>query len=206
MPGFQSTRPIRGATFCACAGCTAGSGFQSTRPIRGATQPCKTMWRSGTSFQSTRPIRGATIAACETGDWKLFQSTRPIRGATLLIFVGVPDIMIAISIHAPHTGRDKWNIGPLERAKTFQSTRPIRGATVRRYRLGSVSAVFQSTRPIRGATQYGDDGLQEYIFQSTRPIRGATANRRMCSCLTANFNPRAPYGARPGALSPSGRR
>ena len=38
-------------------------------------------------------------------------------------------------------------------------------------------------------------------FQSTRPIRGATCNMIFCARASTDFNPRAPYGARPKPLS-----
>ena len=104
----------------------------------------------------------------------------------------------------------------------FQSTRPIRGATVQRRR-SARDAQFQSTRPIRGAT--GDafrDRVARKRFQSTRPIRGATiqvSNALHVSPISihaphtgrdrtdsgrtyrcADFNPRAPYGARRNCL------
>ena len=103
-------------------------GFQSTRPIRGATRlPSQRLLKAYHRFQSTRPIRGATqfynlllsnirisIHAPHTGrDWLMvpgilytwdFQSTRPIRGATW--HESLLPYLPRISIHAPHTGRD----------------------------------------------------------------------------------------------------
>ena len=58
---------------------------------------------------------------------------------------------------------------------------------------------FQSTRPIRGATIHSAEvGARHNKFQSTRPIRGATIASLSSSHKVINFNPRAPYGARPG--------
>ena len=110
----------------------------------------------------------------------------------------------AISIHAPHTGRDLrlcWIADDV----IISIHAPHTGRDVRRYRLGSVSAVFQSTRPIRGATlteaanetakvdfnpraPYGARPVGAYsaamreAFQSTRPIRGATLQECMDEC------------------------
>ena len=86
---------------------------------------------------------------------------------------------------------------PSATSKRFQSTRPIRGATPPRCRR-STATLFQSTRPIRGATnsrRFLGQGILK--FQSTRPIRGATIDRRVKGQQPENFNPRAPYGARP---------
>ena len=82
--GFQSTRPLRGATrslhfsavsaFCISihaplAGRDGADGedlhltclFQSTRPLRGATRRLSGWENSFLQFQSTRPLRGATV-------------------------------------------------------------------------------------------------------------------------------------------------
>ncbi len=125
-----------------------------------------------------------------------------------------------ISIHAPHTGRDR-NLHLGQRIhKRFQSTRPIRGATVCACVAETLHASFQSTRPIRGATYsaagcgsakvnfnprapYGarrtgwpSSSILASIFQSTRPIRGATPAMAVAPVSPPDFNPRAPYGAR----------
>ena len=124
----------------------------------------------------------------------------------------------AISIHAPHTGRDLFRLSRLLWCLIFQSTRPIRGATLDhpdKYQYSFISihaphtgrdlifwvpsstSSFQSTRPIRGATlPLPILSILIMPFQSTRPIRGATLN--VCILLLAfkYFNPRAPYGAR----------
>ena len=56
---FQSTLPVRGATFDSLLLCWAGSRFQSTLPVRGATWPGFEI-NSSKEFQSTLPVRGAT--------------------------------------------------------------------------------------------------------------------------------------------------
>ena len=101
---FQSTRPMRGATF-------AGHGLKVTVRI----------------FQSTRPMRGATSSGRIFLIRELFQSTRPMRGATFPSSVAYA--WVAISIHAPHAGRDGITGSPALHAAGFQSTRPMRGAT-----------------------------------------------------------------------------
>ena len=96
---------------------------------------------------------------------------------------------------------------------------PIRGATEDEQQCYE-ALEFQSTRPLQGATSANGKKLAELmVFQSTRPLRGATLKARKAyagraisihvprtghdkaafadiSPKTANFNPRAPYGAR----------
>ena len=79
-----------------------------------------------------------------------------------------------ISIHAPHTGRDNYNIYDRLLHYRFQSTRPIRGATLL-YRVSLCNG-----EPI----------------SIHAPHTGRDAGRWRCQGHTGNFNPRAPYGAR----------
>ena len=83
-------------------------GFQSTRPVRGATwtamQP--TIERL---FQSTRPVRGATLGCIMCPYQGAFQSTRPVRGATLCQKTRIQPL--CVSIHAPRAGRDRARQG-----------------------------------------------------------------------------------------------
>ena len=169
--------------------------FQSTRPIRGATT-INDILEGIVTFQSTRPIRGATNRRCKHRSvWGDFNPRAPYGARHQPS--SPPPLPDLISIHAPHTGRDLDDTTKALLQSQFQSTRPIRGATPATGR-ADPTAKFQSTRPIRGAT-YGiiiyKDG--EPVFQSTRPIRGATSHSSSNTRECLNFNPRAPYGARP---------
>ena len=124
--GFQSTRPIRGAT-PATGRADPTAKFQSTRPIRGATYGIIIYKDGEPVFQSTRPIRGATWSSAEARAKDSISIHAPHTGRDAAKMQKINrDI---ISIHAPHTGRDsKADVGYLT-AELFQSTRPIRGAT-----------------------------------------------------------------------------
>ena len=79
--------------------------FQSTRPIRGATFNDVAEGLAATQFQSTRPIRGATVSPKATVDITKHFNPRAPYGARQKD--AVPNHgLIMISIHAPHTGRD----------------------------------------------------------------------------------------------------
>ena len=85
---------------------------------------------------------------------------------------------------------------------TFQPTRPLRGATYFCVCM-FLPITFQPTRPLRGATRKVRKSSRDRIFQPTRPLRGATRSDRQTTRRCADFNPRAPCGARPmvGQLS-----
>ena len=102
-----------------------------------------------------------------------------------------------ISIHAPHTGRDVRVTLYQQGMGLFQSTRPIRGATppfLHKKRRVPISIHAPHTGRDRNRTK---KACKIKIFQSTRPIRGATSIIPDFFAISNNFNPRAPYGARP---------
>ena len=94
-------------------------------------------------------------------------------GARLLV-LSCHGLDVPISIHAPHTGRDRcWSVNGMT-ITHISIHAPHTGRDLGPCRLWQKFNIFQSTRPIRGATPHGGG---------------------MCRLL-ANFNPRAPYGAR----------
>ena len=122
---FQSTRPMRGATSslserfpvisisihaphagrdtCFKRLCRFSSDFNPRAPC-GARLTVNAVGGNVNLFQSTRPMRGATVLRLVSVRRGGFQSTRPMRGATQPCFPEADQP--AISIHAPHAGRD----------------------------------------------------------------------------------------------------
>ena len=101
-----------------------------------------------------------------------------------------------ISIHAPHTGRDAL-AAPLSKRYTDFNPRAPYGA--RR----QLQEMLDNADDISiHAPHTGRDytmvyvRIRPYTFQSTRPIRGATLYSPWTCGALADFNPRAPYGAR----------
>ena len=100
---FQSTHPLRGATFLGqdvklygkisihapLAGCDSNSimsahslyNFNPRTPC-GVRQKWQTMKKLLQRFQSTHPLRGATYEKVRICNYQIFQSTHPLRGAT----------------------------------------------------------------------------------------------------------------------------
>ena len=102
-PYFNPRAPC-GARRTARRAILAVRGFQSTRPVWGATRRSSTAGASSL-FQSTRPVWGATfLRSIGAKRCTKFQSTRPVWGATGgdQLF----DLCGTISIHAPRVGRD----------------------------------------------------------------------------------------------------
>ena len=167
-----------------------------------------------------------------------FQSTRPMRGATFKVIAIV--IILSVSIHAPHAGRDTFifNFPPcftcfnprapcgarpldLLHCAIWQRFNPRAPCGARHSAL--VKSVplqkFQSTRPMRGATR--PDVLRfSYIMVSIHaphagrdfrailitckgivsihaPHAGRDVSPVLISITPPSFNPRAPCGARP---------
>ena len=130
---FQSTRPMRGATFievlrrrgymvhfnprapCGARLCI----FIFVSPVVFISIHAPHAGRDGLDsaisryelkeFQSTRPMRGATLSLMLRRCCVIFQSTRPMRGATSWNMIRNRLFLSSISIHAPHAGRDFGN-------------------------------------------------------------------------------------------------
>ena len=117
-----------------------------------------------------------------------------MRGATLRH--GFMTMVIRVSIHAPHAGRDINQRQPQTRQGGFNPRAPC-GARPHARQRRNVAAMFQSTRPMRGATRLELQGFTGSKFQSTRPMRGATSRATRNFRVRPCFNPRAPCGARP---------
>ena len=212
---FQSTHPLRGATFRPRFGSGCGWYFNPRTPcgvrralhrligdvrkisIHAPLAGCDQS-RSGSvrNPQDFNPRTPCGVRPPATAPWRIcaiFQSTHPLRGAT----------------------RPR---GISFSASRFQSTHPLRGATNAQAVADTVQA-FQSTHPLRGATRRDFlRRIQPSRFQSTHPLRGATADILVhvqdvgisihaplagCDDLRAEhirryryFNPRTPCGVR----------
>ena len=147
-------------------------GFQSTRPMRGATIAA-TVATPTIIFQSTRPMRGATpftVCCCQRAC--LFQSTRPVRGATTII-TEVEDLPLNFNPRAPCGARPAAGAAAIGPLTDFNPRVPCGARLPGRLGRGPEKG-FQSTRPVRGATRPRKRALPCLKFQSTRPVRGAT--------------------------------
>ena len=152
---FQSTLPVRGATYeCAFLPQT-NSHFNPRSPCGERLAACACA-APAVAFQSTLPVRGATLRWCKrAGGKQIFQSTLPVRGATRFR-AAVDTAGIDFNPRSPCG----------ERPKIVSS--------------GPAAAIFQSTLPVRGATGTCTCSRQVPIFQSTLPVRGATSPLRPC--------------------------
>ena len=168
--GFQSTRPVRGATlFKPCHHLRIRVSIHAPRAGRDAE--AKNRCPVYTGFNPRAPCGARRVTMAELLHIYTFQSTRPVRGATPARHrCGLPCI---VSIHAPRAGRDPAVMRPPSVPESFNPRAPCGARLVDA--LGTVDrGVFQSTRPVRGATGHIRTMSAATLFQSTRPVRGAT--------------------------------
>ncbi len=171
------------------------SGFQSTHPMRGATW-CADVINWIVEFQSTHPMRGATRPVSKNTLNQRFQSTHPMRGATFQIRNAIH--RGKISIHAPHAGCDKDKRCALNAFCDFNPRTPC-GVRLPSMTVGAVKSYFNprtpcGVRPLqlragRADTHFNPRtpcGVRRLVhllslciskFQSTHPMRGATASQ-----------------------------
>ena len=126
MAKFQSTRPIRGATFWKNSFFTV-TGISIHAPHTGRDFDVTTASPTQNNFNPRAPYGARRVKEEE-------------------IF-----LIIDISIHAPHTGRDA-EVEKLRAELKISIHAPHTGRDQGRSRWRPCSRRFQSTRPIRGAT------------------------------------------------------
>ena len=192
---FQSTHPLRGATFFRLL-CLCLIVFQSTHPLRGATQFAEVQNQCFPNFNPRTPCGVRPSSGRGIRYFLQFQSTHPLRGATN--DGHDRELLSTISIHAPLAGCDRHQA---EGFDTFYNFNPRTPCGVRHLQGGTLSSgsLFQSTHPLRGATHWFSREVNSTtisihaplagcdvgclsllvlrsIFQSTHPLRGATAS------------------------------
>ena len=144
--------------------------FQSTLPIRGATlSPRKSVY-ARQDFNPRSPYGERPCLSHFDGYMPEFQSTLPIRGATLLN--ALLDLLILISIHAPHTGSDG----------TRRTRRSLRRISIHAPHTGSDLMMMLNHKNVLisiHAPHTGSDYTGISFFRHKQ-----------------NFNPRSPYGER----------
>ena len=169
--GFQSTRPVWGATGDVHVR-GLGQSISIHAPRVGRDAIALTSYsKAKTNFNPRAPCGARRSLSVIIKPSKGFQSTRPVWGATA--FVVYANSIGEISIHAPRVGRDDSPSWLLLLPLQFQSTRPVWGATPERVYVVT-SFIFQSTRPVWGATNAVNHRTVRPLFQSTRPVWGAT--------------------------------
>ena len=150
-------------------------------------------------FQSTRPIRGATPFLYTLPLPRLYFNPRAPYGARRQTVLRRPCGWI-ISIHAPHTGRDRYTLHPRTAPQRISIHAPHTGRDSSCRTTGAGFCTNFNPRAPYGARLCFCFALViRLIFQSTRPIRGATKGSAVGKAIYRYFNPRAPYGARPPA-------
>ena len=100
-----------------------------------------------------------------------------------------------ISIHAPHAGRDQCVVGQKNARRNFNPRAPC-GARPPKGGTKVVTDRFQSTRPMRGATDRRPRTADRVSISIHAPHAGRDNLRMRSTVPNQHFNPRAPCGAR----------
>ena len=101
--------------------------FQSTRPLRGATFTTLPQ-RESKKISIHAPLAGRDQTAPDLGAKIAISIHAPLAGRDVAA-ADLRKILDDISIHAPLAGRDRFSLDKILIRITFQSTRPLRGAT-----------------------------------------------------------------------------
>ena len=148
--------------------------FQSTLPVRGATFYLSPVSSDSPNFNPRSPCGERRL-----GSWNwtlLFHiSIHAPRAGSDLVSLDHCSRQ-RISIHAPRAGSDCSSQGILKPDSDFNPRSPC-GERLMVPACFSMPPAFQSTLPVRGATPAGAARGGELLFQSTLPVRGATSPR-----------------------------
>ena len=128
IEAFQSTPPVRGATFEDNAD-SAEALFQSTPPVRGATTVKDRLPEVYRDF-NPRPPCGGRPLCCLLSPEVMHFNPRPPCGGRRQAVIDLAEVL-TISIHAPRAGGDANAFTKMSSSIKFQSTPPVRGATLR---------------------------------------------------------------------------
>ena len=196
-------------------------GFQSTRPVWGATLVLvNNFCNREISIHAPRVGRDV-LPPPRGGEEQGFQSTRPVWGATASYRAA--QYWYFISIHAPRVGRDALARLSVKVNSYFNPRAPC-GARLHVFSEHADYFPFQSTRPVWGATraQGGTRGSPRHFNPrapcGARPFSaflspslgrisihaprvGRDQNGTPMPVGVPHFNPRAPCGARPAMAS-----
>ena len=168
--GFQSTLPLRGATWMKPTP-TVSIKISIHAPLAGSDSWSWTTRRTAADFNPRSPCGerpGGDIQTASTA--LIFQSTLPLRGATDLRGSAIK--RSSISIHAPLAGSDLWPF------------------------ICCWLTEFQSTLPLRGATCRSGSGSAPGMYFNPRSPCGERRLAKKLHHLRRNFNPRSPCGER----------
>ena len=167
---FQSTHPLRGATFRPMV-LLASSIYFNPRTPCGVRRVATVSQEIQDGISIHAPLAGCDVAIRLTKDVMLeFQSTHPLRGATL-----VPC--------------------PRFRTEKFQSTHPLRGATSRRTGRANI-IVISIHAPLAGCDYRRSGRAQRQDISIHAPLAGCDRERTKAVVQELHFNPRTPCGVR----------
>ena len=213
---YFNPRAPCGARHRFCYGQFVYQKFQSTRPVRGATFTL-TAENVLADISIHAPRAGRDIRVHTPAPAPLYFNPRAPCGARQQGKRKAKP-QPRISIHAPRAGRDpqycrvsaqRVHFNPrapcgarpasedgLSSLRTFQSTRPVRGATSCFVLPEAFVIEFQSTRPVRGATRRRRPHGRTEPISIHAPRAGRDSPLHFSRRGWGYFNPRAPCGAR----------
>ena len=209
--GFQSTPPVKAATFapsvkfskvtCISIHAAREGGDLTAQAVPAANAISIHAAREGgdsadrcgggckRAFQSTPPVKAATSTYYFDCPSVVFQSTPPVKAATVPADEG--SFCVNISIHAAREGGDFTTAQAKATCCRFQSTPPVKAATLRRD-FRRTEQEFQSTPPVKAATDAA--GVLSDAFDiSIHAAREGGDTPRLCyPAKKLYFNPRRP--------------
>ena len=161
--------------------------------MRGATvQMLQDVLANEISIHAPRAGRDRRVSRASKAPRISIHAPRAGRDRRLRLYRADPEI----SIHAPRAGRDMRDDSAYSIRRHISIHAPRAGRDVIILRIRIEQSAFQSTRPVRGATCTKQSRTFDLHISIHAPRAGRDAASHAWSMGPANFNPRAPCGAR----------
>ena len=151
------------------------------------------------SIHAPRAGRDRRVSRASKAPRISIHAPRAGRDRRLRLYRADPEI----SIHAPRAGRDMRDDSAYSIRRHISIHAPRAGRNVIILRIRIEQSAFQSTRPVRGATCMKQSRTFDLHISIHAPRAGRDAASHAWSMGPANFNPRAPCGARHTTITKS---
>ena len=192
---FQSTPPVRGATFCRASMRSLSPHF-NPRPPCGGRLYYEVTYNGDKNISIHAPRAGGDKAGTTPNvKHESFQSTPPVRGATK--DMAYENATTAISIHAPRAGGDHVGGRPRIQVQHFNPRPPCGGRPTFSTNTPPTSWHFNPRPPCGGRQVNADEQSNRlYNFNPRPPCGGRLSAVEKSLGLGNDFNPRPPCGGR----------
>ena len=194
LPSFQSTHPLRGATYDVPLPVAGAFHFNPRTPC--GVRPQSLRWRgTGSGFQSTHPLRGATVFLFADGVRFAHFNPRTPCGVRLFEISSDALVLGDFNPRTPCGVRRRYR-GDLPTGECISIHAPLAGCDQTR-RCSRCDYVISIHAPLAGCDRTSSRRPRLMAISIHAPLAGCDELMQDRLIAEYNFNPRTPCGVRP---------